>query len=461
MNPDSPIKQDPPEPLVSVSGLSKKYRLFHGSQERLRHALQRTLPRSGGDRAGEEFWALRDISFSLGRGEVLGVLGKNGAGKSTLLQVLAGISAPSEGSVSVSGTAGALLELGAGFYPEFTGRENVFLAGAVLGFSRKQIQARLEEIRDFAEIGEFFDQPVRTYSNGMFLRLAFAVQAGLRPDVFLVDEVLSVGDIFFQQKCHLRMEELLRDGMSLVLVSHDVCAIQKYSTRALLLDRGRPVFLGSPAEAVGLYHKLDQPARSAAPPPAGPGPRAEEPPLPEPAKDRGASMVSDEGKARLIDFSITGERGQGPEAGFCTGETLRFDYAFEVLKELETPVAGIQILNRLNINIHGKSSLHTGAPVPEKVAAGSVIRVRQEIRMDLESGEYILGLLLGEMPRDVFHAAAKLDTEVLESRVLYVIIARAGAPLVLLPAPRGLKRPFYGMADLPGACAVEIQEPGE
>ncbi|MEW5735693.1 MAG: ABC transporter ATP-binding protein [Thermodesulfobacteriota bacterium] len=430
------------ETVVSVSGLSKQYRLAGGFRDRLRWpGRSKTRKDSNG------IWALRDVSFSLKRGESLGIIGKNGSGKSTLLQIVAGISAPTLGSVSLNGTVGALLELGTGFYPEFTGRENVFLAGAVLGFSRRQILSRLEEIRDFSEIGDFFDQPVRTYSNGMFLRLAFAVQACLRPDIFLVDEVLSVGDIFFQQKCNKRMEELMEQGMSLILVSHDHLAIQKYGNKTLLLNDGVPVFLGSPAEAIGLYHSMHRPPERRTKECAGP------------ARFDGFDCVSDEGRVKLRELVIRGEAGQGPDQGFQTGELITLEYAFEIVRDMEVPVAALQIVNRLNITVHGKSSLHTNAEVPARVAAGSVVRVRQTLQLSCEPGEYLLGLGLAETSAETHRNAADLETSLLDNLVHYLLMVRIQRPLMIKPRSTGVKRPFYGVANLPGTCAIEVLEP--
>ena len=199
------------------------------------------------------FQALADISFEVRPGEVLGVIGENGSGKTTLLQIVAGILSPTEGRISTRGRKAALLELGSGFDPEFTGRENVQINGAILGLSDREILGRMDEILEFADIGDFADRPVKTYSAGMSLRLAFAVQACLSPDVLLVDEVLSVGDVFFQLKCHRRIEKLVSRGAALILVSHNMAQVEKYCGRVLVLDRGRCDFLGDPNVAVHRY----------------------------------------------------------------------------------------------------------------------------------------------------------------------------------------------------------------
>jgi ABC-type polysaccharide/polyol phosphate transport system ATPase subunit len=203
-----------------------------------------------------EFWALRDVSFEVRRDETLGIIGRNGAGKSTLLQILAGTLAPTTGEVQVKGRVAALLELGSGFNPEFTGRENVYLNGAVLGFSRQEIAKRFDEIAAFADIGSFLEQPVKLYSSGMAVRLAFAVQACADPDVLIVDEALAVGDIGFQRKCYRHIETLKKEhGTSIILVTHDTNAIVNFCDKAVFLHEGGIVYLGEPKLAAELYYK--------------------------------------------------------------------------------------------------------------------------------------------------------------------------------------------------------------
>lgn len=443
--------------LVQVSGLSKKFSLFSKPLDRLRLSTGRSMTGifGGAPVARKEFWALRDVSFTLEKGGALGVIGENGAGKSTLLQILAGISAPTAGSISVKGSVGALLELGSGFHPEFTGRRNVFLAGAVLGFTRKKILSHLEEIMDFAEIGDFFDQPVRTYSSGMFLRLAFAVNACLSPDLLLVDEILSVGDVFFQQKCHRRMESLLEKGAGLVLVSHDITAIQKYSRQTLLLDKGLPVFMGETPEAVGLYHGIkisnDNPSVQNA---------GKTFFISREKRNAEFETVADENKARLFEAGFSGENTGSTGSSFQTGEVVRFDYSFEILEDILTPVAALQIVNRLNLNVHGKSSLHAGARVPAGIAAGSVLKVMQSVRVCLDPGEYSIGIGLGEIPQDIYENAGAFDPAQLEGMVHYFLMARISRPLVVKTRIDGLKKPFFGIADLPGTLELEVVGPG-
>ncbi len=255
-----------PEPVVvSVRGVSKVYQIYDRPQDRLKQML---LPRR---RYGREFWALRDVSLELRRGETVGIIGRNGSGKSTLLQVIAGTVAPSAGEVEVKGRLAALLELGSGFNPEFSGRENVFLNGAILGIGRDEMERRFAEIAAFADIGDFIDQPAKIYSSGMLVRLAFAVQAHVDPEILIVDEALSVGDMYFQAKCMARVAELRRRGTSILLVSHSVATVKAICSRCLLLDGGRVVLEGAPDPVADRYASLVLSRAGSTPDAAKPG----------------------------------------------------------------------------------------------------------------------------------------------------------------------------------------------
>lgn len=256
--------------LAAVEGtnVSKKYllRKNQGSsrglhlRDEITAGIDRTFARLRGrvaDRANnsstEEFWALRGVSFAINAGERIGIIGRNGAGKSTLLKILSRITEPTEGSIRIRGRVASLLEVGTGFHPELSGRENIFLNGAILGMSRREITAKFDEIVDFAEVGKFLDTPVKRYSSGMYVRLAFAVAAHLEPEILLVDEVLAVGDADFQKKCLGKMAEVGKDGRTVVFVSHQMAAVEKLCDRVLVLEAGRIVCDADPVTAIARY----------------------------------------------------------------------------------------------------------------------------------------------------------------------------------------------------------------
>ena len=238
--------------LIRAHNLGKCYHLYAKPQHRLLQTLFR-----GRKQFFQEFWALRDISLELRRGESLGILGRNGAGKSTLLQLLSGVLAPSTGSIEVNGRVAALLELGSGFNPEFTGRENAYLNGSILGMTKEEMDAAMPEIERFAGIGAFFDQPVKLYSSGMMVRVAFAVQVQLRPDILIVDEALAVGDAVFQKRCYQRIRALLEQGTSLVFVTHDMEGVRMFTQKAILLSQGSLVTSGDSKSVLTVYQQMN------------------------------------------------------------------------------------------------------------------------------------------------------------------------------------------------------------
>lgn len=244
---------------IEVKNLGKIYNIYKRPQDRLKQSviprLQRLVSRPE-KRYFREFWALRNVSFDVRKGETVGIIGRNGSGKSTLLQMISGTLTPTTGTVFTSGRIAALLELGSGFNPEFSGRENVYLNGAILGLSRNEIDARFDDIASFADIGEFIEQPVKMYSSGMVVRLAFAVQAMVDPDILIVDEALAVGDEKFQRKCFARLEELKSQGTSILFVSHAWQQVIQLCERALLLEHGARLLYTEPLQAVRAYQKL-------------------------------------------------------------------------------------------------------------------------------------------------------------------------------------------------------------
>ena len=234
---------------IQVKNLNKMYKLYNKPSDRLKEALGFKVP-------VREHYALHDVSFDVKRGETVGIIGTNGSGKSTILKIITGVLNPTGGEVVVDGRISALLELGAGFNMEYTGIENVYLNGTMMGFSREEIDARLQDILDFADIGDFVHQPVKAYSSGMFVRLAFAVAINIDPEILIVDEALSVGDVFFQAKCYRKFEEFKKMGRTILFVSHDLSSISRYCDRVILLNKGVKLQEGSPKQMVDMYKQL-------------------------------------------------------------------------------------------------------------------------------------------------------------------------------------------------------------
>ena len=236
---------------IKVNHVSKIYRLYDQPMDRLKESLGFTKQKKY-----KEHYALKDVSFDVHRGETVGIIGTNGSGKSTILKIITGVLNPSLGDVQINGRISALLELGAGFNQEYTGIQNVYLNGTMMGFTREEIDAKLQDILDFADIGDFVNQPVKTYSSGMFVRLAFAVAINIDPEILIVDEALSVGDVFFQAKCYHKFEEFKEMGKTILFVSHDLGSIGKYCDRVVLLNKGDKMAEGSPKDMIDLYKKV-------------------------------------------------------------------------------------------------------------------------------------------------------------------------------------------------------------
>ncbi|MGB7077138.1 MAG: ABC transporter ATP-binding protein [Xanthobacteraceae bacterium] len=241
------------QPIIEVENLSKRYRLGQFNARSLREEFERLFRRGNGVADEREFWALRDVSFTVARGEVVGIIGRNGAGKSTLLKILSRVTEPTGGFARIRGRVASLLEVGTGFHPELTGRENIYLNGAILGMTRAEIKKKFDEIVDFSGVEKFIDTPVKRYSSGMYVRLAFAVAAHLEPEVLIVDEVLAVGDAEFQKKCLGKMRGVAKEGRTILFVSHNLGAVGNLCKRTILVQEGNIVCDGASNEVIGDY----------------------------------------------------------------------------------------------------------------------------------------------------------------------------------------------------------------
>lgn len=450
-------------PLVSVRGLTKRYPLYRNPAERLGHAIF-------GPRIVRipEFTALDGVGFELHPGDALAVMGRNGAGKSTLLQILAGISRATSGTFEVPGRTVGLLELGSGFNPEFTGRENVFLNAAILGLRRREIEERLGDILAFAEIGDFIDRPVKTYSTGMFLRLAFSVAIHVEPTLLLVDEALTVGDVFFQQKCYRRLETLRARGMSLLLVTHSTIDAAEFCNRGIVLSNSRLVFDGSGKEAVEYYlHHEFQDARAVdAAPPRRPAMR--------PSQGEGdieagwtsleatvdlspRTQIGTQG-VRATRFRVTDENGS-PHRAFEQGQTLRILAEFTSSVPMGVPLFGVQLLNPKGIMVHGKSSLQFDLPLPDALPAGATVQFEQRIELNIDVGEYTIEIGLADIdPRTYALRGRLLPAELFAGVRRLCHVPQVSAISVHHP-DQGYpcRSSHFGVSDLPGEQRVQYR----
>ncbi|MGH9339354.1 MAG: ABC transporter ATP-binding protein [Acidobacteriota bacterium] len=371
------------EPAVLLRQVSKKYPIYDSPGRKFLELL--TL---GKKQFHREFWALSDIDLEIPRASTLGILGQNGSGKSTLLQIVAGILRQTRGDCFVRGNVAALLELGSGFNPEFSGRDNVFMNGAIMGLTRRQMEQRLDQILDFAEIGEFIDQPVKTYSSGMFMRLAFAVAIHVDPDILLVDEALAVGDLVFQHRCANRIRRLRHQGKTILFVTHDLQAVTRFCDRAILLDQGRKLEDGSPDQVVQAYQALifKRERRT-----AGDGEMFSQ--LPE---EEGLEMVDSipyihnrygNGGAELVGVLLcSADRRALNEAR--AGEEVRLLISARFHQSIQHPIIGFTIRDRLGVEITSSNTSYEERYLPP-VGSGDVVTVGFLIRIpSVRPGSY-------------------------------------------------------------------------
>lgn len=364
--------------VISVQDISKRYFSYQSRRTRLRHAL---WPKN---MAGvSENWALQNVSFAVERGEAVGIIGRNGSGKSTLLEIITGTLQPTSGSVAVKGRVAALLELGSGFNPEYTGRENVFLNGMLLGLSRSEIETKFDEIASFADIGEVLEHPVKTYSTGMLVRLAFSVQVALDPDVLIVDEALSVGDYFFQQKCFGRLRRMRESGLTLLFVSHDMSAVSKLCSQAVYLRMGKTFFVGDSKTATRLYYaegaRLPEHSSSKGGEPL----RAVAEVLPDYSDAAWSRPLN--GSGCLLAVRLLGDNG-APVGRVKIGETVYVEVSFRKPQEKNVAVS-LTIKNRYDQIIFSTTSTRLGVEL-NSAAFETVGVFSFAVRLDLEADLY-------------------------------------------------------------------------
>ncbi|MCB9100051.1 MAG: ABC transporter ATP-binding protein [Anaerolineales bacterium] len=417
------------ELAISVRNISKMYPLYDDPQDRLKQSLWYALPQFlRGNKVRQfyrDFWALRDVSFEIKRGEALGVIGLNGSGKSTLLQIIAGTLAPTTGEVEVTGRVAALLELGSGFNPEFSGRENVYLNGSILGVSQEEMERRFDEVVDFAEIGEFIDQPVKLYSSGMKMRLAFSVAVTVNPDILIVDEALSVGDFAFSQKCLHHLEGLRERQMTLLLVSHDIRLIKNYCTTALYLDSGHQLALGECEAVTEAYLKDIYARRQSA--------------IKQERKNQvtwkqnshnGTTFGTDHGE--IVEFSLWNEDEETDT--FYQGDTLTLKITALVDETIANPNIVMQLRDERGYAIYGTDTIAAKLSFPAVEPGRRKIEVAFSFEVNLAADRYSLALGLN----DYFSDHISFLHEKIAGALMFQV----------LPSPKR----FHGVIDLKATC---------
>lgn len=378
------------ETAIRVADVTKIYKLYDNPKDRLKESLGLTRKK-----CYQEHYALNHINFEVKKGETVGIIGTNGSGKSTMLKLITGVLTPSSGEIQVDGRISALLELGAGFNMEYTGIENIYLNGTMIGFSRNEIDEKMQEILDFADIGEFVHQPVKSYSSGMFVRLAFAVAININPEILIVDEALSVGDVFFQAKCYRKFEEFKQQGKTILFVSHDLGSITKYCDRAILLNKGEKIFEGTPKETVDIYKKVlvnqfepseletDEDAND----------------ITKFSKDKdwkksiqvNPELIEyGEKSAEIIDYALLDENGLITNT-FMKGTVFSVRMKIQAHKEVKEPIFAFTIKNLQGIELTGTNTTYEKVQVPP-MEPGDIREVTFTQRLDLQGGEYLVSL---------------------------------------------------------------------
>lgn len=373
--------------VIQIRDLSKMYKLYDKPSDRLKESLGLTKKK-----CYREHYALSHVSFDVHQGETVGIIGTNGSGKSTILKIITGVLNPTDGEVIVDGRISALLELGAGFNMEYSGLENVYLNGTMIGFSREEIDEKLDDILNFADIGEFIHQPVKTYSSGMFVRLAFAVAINIEPEILIVDEALSVGDVFFQAKCYHKFEEFKKMGKTIIFVSHDLSAVSKYCDKVILLNRGEKLDEGSPKAMVDMYKQL----------------LVNQDPINTDRQEESGEIVAQEIEgswksnfqvnpntleygekiAEIVDFAVFDSKGAITNT---IEKGSRFQIKMKILfnEEIQDPIGAYTFKDTRGTEITGTNTMFEKAYIrPPKAGETCVITFEQ--KMDLQGGEYLI-----------------------------------------------------------------------
>lgn len=396
--------------VIEVENVSKVYKLYANQFDRLKEAWSISKRKS----YHTDYLALKKIDFAVHRGECIGIIGTNGSGKSTLLQIITGVLSASEGKVSVTGRISALLELGAGFNMEYTGIKNIYLNGSMMGYTRAEMDERVEAIVEFAEIGDYINQPVKTYSSGMFARLAFAVAINIDPDILIVDEALSVGDIFFQAKCYKKFTEFQEAGKTILFVSHDMGSILKYCNRCLLINRGKQIAYGNTKEVVDMYRKIllnniDESESNAGIDSGGNADTEEMSSISVSTKEslwKDKMLINPncveygDGKAHIIDFGIADQYGVINDS-VSKGEEFTINFKVKFQEYINHPIFAYTIKDLKGTDITGTNSMLEENNL-EYAEKGDTITVSFKQYMNLQGGQYLLSIACTGYEGDTF-----------------------------------------------------------
>lgn len=462
-------------PVVEARNLSKTYWLYPNQYKRLLGSFinPRRIP------GAFAFNALSDLNFELYPGDAIALIGKNGAGKSTALQLLTGVVRPTGGEYITRGRVCALLELGSGFNPDYTGKENVYLNGALLGFSKQQIDEHFDAIASFADIGKFLEQPVRTYSSGMFVRLAFAVQACLEPDILIVDEALAVGDIFFQQKCHAHIERLKENGTAVILVTHDMSAVLKYCANAILLEHGKTIYQGDVQVATRIYYNSFaensevvetasnitlEDIQQRCPNDASP-PELEKEyngfdffrPAPQALIDhtQATALESEPGATRFLGVAICDSKGRACHV-FEQGQSVHFYWYYELLRDWNVVSSSLTLIMQNNIPLYTKNFIQAGKVVPNQTKKGSIVYCHQLLKLDIATGPYTFDICLSEYPKDFYKNQHIYSKEVFLSAAKPVCYLNNVGVITIIHPKKGIDVPFCGIVDICEDANIQI-----
>lgn len=387
------------ENAITVKDVTKIYKLYDKPIDRLKEALNPFHKEYH-----KKFYALNNLSFEVKKGETVGIIGTNGSGKSTILKIITGVLTPTTGEVEVNGVISALLELGAGFNMDYTGIENIYMNGTMMGFSKKEMDAKLQEILDFADIGDFVYQPVKTYSSGMFVRLAFALAINVEPEILIVDEALSVGDVFFQSKCYRRMEEIRQKGTTILMVTHDMGSIIKYCDKVVLLNKGNFVAEGAPGHMVDLYKKILAGQMEAAKDVDSDfsGETAEKEQKEKTYQLPHGKLMKDsltinsnrteygDGRAEIYDLGLFDQRGNLTNL-LLKGEEFTIKEKIRFAAPIQSPIFTYTIKDKKGTDLTGTNTMFEGTDI-KPVKAGDEYEVSFTQKMTLQGGEYLLSM---------------------------------------------------------------------